>query len=390
MSELSFDAVVIGGGIIGCTTAYFMAKGGLNVALLERGRLAQGTSANSFAWINGRSKTTDETYHRFNAEGLAGYNALAQEFGEEAIGLNPCGELTLARAGDAAGRNELQGHFERLRAFGYPVTWISAADIRAMEPALVIGPDDEALLAPADMSLDAPKFTRFMAERFQALGGRLFEECAAHALEMDDEGRITGLETDAGRIETAKVMLAVGRDTADTLARLTGFEGFRSRFPLRRSPGLLMTTPELAPLRPVRRIIHWPDEQGLHVLPHFNGGLKLGAYDVDGLVAEEDTEAARRQGGEILLGRLREYVHGIPDDMTVDDCTLGVGVRPMPEDGQSIAGALPGAQGFYLVATHSGITLAPVVGRLMAEFIATRQTPEPLAPFRMERFSGFA
>ena len=53
MSDLSYDAVVVGGGVIGCTSAFYLARKGLKVAVIERDRLACGTTSKSFAWING-------------------------------------------------------------------------------------------------------------------------------------------------------------------------------------------------------------------------------------------------------------------------------------------------------------------------------------------------
>jgi glycine/D-amino acid oxidase-like deaminating enzyme len=64
-----------------------------------------------------------------------------------------------------------------------------------------------------------------------------------------------------------------------------------------------------------------------------------------------------------------------------------VGVRPMPPDGHPILGPLPGLAGFYTAVTHSGVTLGPLLGRLIAAEILTG-TPEPrLAPYRPERFA---
>ncbi len=91
MMDKTYDSIVVGGGALGgWRCAFFLGParpaGG---AVVERGRLAQGTTGSSFAWINGTSKWADGAYHRLNALGLAGYNDLAREFGEEALGHRP-------------------------------------------------------------------------------------------------------------------------------------------------------------------------------------------------------------------------------------------------------------------------------------------------------------
>ena len=61
----------------------------------------------------------------------------------------------------------------------------------------------------------------------------------------------------------------------------------------------------------------------------------------------------------------------------------------MPEDGISIADVLPGSENFFVVVTHSGVTLAPVLGQQMAEFMVSGARPDSLSPYSVERFPGF-
>ena len=87
----TFDTVVIGAGVVGSAAALALARRGQRVALVERNAVGDGTTARSFAWLNATSKVGDEAYHRLNAAGLAGYQALARMYGETRIGLNPTG-----------------------------------------------------------------------------------------------------------------------------------------------------------------------------------------------------------------------------------------------------------------------------------------------------------
>ncbi len=388
MSTSKFDAIVVGGGIVGCTAAYFLARKGLKVAVVERESLACGTSSKSFAWINGTSKTANESYHRLNAKGLAGYCDLAVEFGEQALGLHPAGSLQIVRTSDATNLATSREKLRQLEALGYPATWVDNNALRTMEPHLSLTDDAEGLYAVSDMNLNAPHFVRFMAEQVRALGGAVMEGCAAQALEAREDGQITGLNTDGGVLKSETVLLAVGPSTPEVLSGLTGFDGFAARFPMRRVPGLLVRTPDTAPHKFVRRVVYFADGPELHVLPDFNGGVRIGADDTDGMTDTDSPVEELRRVACILLERAKERLPGFVGAACIDECTLTVGLRPYPDDGHSLAGPLPGAEGLFIIATHSGVTLAPALGHLMAARITTGQTPDMLKPFLLDRVKG--
>lgn len=385
---MNFDAVVIGGGIVGCTAAFYLARRGQKVAVVEQDKLACGTSSKSFAWINGTSKTADEDYHRLNALGLTGYAELAAEFGEKALGLNPAGSLQIVRRGDDTNIKTVRDKLDQLQAYGYPSGWVDNHALRALEPHLSLPDDAEGLFAMGDMNLDAPKFVHFMAEQVRTLGGTVMEGCAARSLEARDDGQVTGLLTDAGTMNTETILVAAGPGTPEVLSALTGYDGFAARFPMRKVPGLLVRSPDTSPHQLVRRVVYFAGGPELHILPDFNGGLKIGADDTDGMVEPDSSLDDVKRVAAILLARAQERLPGFAGPECVDDCTFTIGVRPYPADGHSLAGPLPGAPGLFVIATHSGITLSPELGRLMADLIATGRTPDTLQPFTLSRIEG--
>lgn len=385
---MKYDVIVVGGGIIGVMCAYWLVKSSQKVLLLEQGKIAQGTTANSFAWANATSKTTDQVYHDLNAIGLAGYHALMDEFGARALGLKSGGALQIAQASDAAGFKSLRDQAATLSAFGHPARWIGNDELRKLEPNLDFKPDAQALFAADDLCLDAQHFTRFIAEQIRKLGGEVRENCAALTLLATDEGVVTGLQTSQDDLQAANVLITTGPDTNATLATLTGYDGFISGFPMTKVPGLLLTTPPVAPDL-LGRLIYAPPSNEVHILPEFNGGIKIGADDMDGMITDDQTDKNLRRVGLLLLERAAKLLPALAD-IKIDTCTLDVGIRAYPQDGISIAGQMPASKGFYLVATHSGITLAPAIGPLMAGMIHTGQTPDRLKPFALERFAGFS
>ena len=378
MSENNFDAVVIGGGIVGTTAAYFICRKGMKVALVEKETLAGGTS-----------KTANESYHRLNARGLAAYCEMAVEFGEEAMGLNPCGSLNVVRSSDSAAHAAAKEQARALSDFGYPATWIGTGDLRIMEPHLNLPNDAEALFAMADNCLNAPHFVNFMAQQIRNQGGSVFENCAALSLQAEDDGQVSGLETAQGKLSTEHVVVAAGPGTPEVLSALTGYDGFAARFPMHRVPGLLVRTPATAPRRLIRHVTYLSTGTEIHMLPDFNGGLKIGADDTDGMVDAESAPEHLHNVAGILLDRTKDLLPEFAGRDCLDECEMTVGVRPYPKDGHSLAGPLPGAQGLYVIATHSGITLAPAIGGLMADLIDSGTVPEMLAPFTLDRVEGF-
>jgi glycine/D-amino acid oxidase-like deaminating enzyme len=390
MDQNRFDVVVVGGGIVGSAAAFCLGRRGLRVALVERGRIGGGTTGSSFAWINATSKIADEAYHRLNAMGAALYRELAVEFGEARLGLHPSGMLQCVGRNDATGHKAMREQAERLQRYGYPNCILGAKELSALEPHIQFGDDAEALFAMADEWLDAPLFARFLASELQSMGSQVIEGCAAKELQMTDDGTITGVVTAQGTLSAPKVLVTVGPDTPEVLSELTGYDAFAARFPMTRVPGLLVTTPSTAPSQLLRHILYFDSPvDALHLRPAANGGLQLGADDTDGMVAEGPSPERIGEAATKLLRRAKALIPGFVGETCLDDCELAVGIRAYPQDGKTLAGAFPGAEGLYLIATHSGVTLAPVLGQLMAETIVGGLVPEPLRPFSLERFPGF-
>jgi len=109
--------------------------------------------------------------------------------------------------------------------------------------------------------------------------------------------------------------------------------------------------------------------------------------------------AESRQVGEKVRAQMIDETHQQQQQMlerarrvypTARDVTLvehRVGVRPMPSDRHTIAGRIPGFENAWMIATHSGVTLGPLLGRLLADEIVRGAPSATLAPFRPDRFA---
>ena len=199
---------------------------------------------------------------------------------------------------------------------------------------------------------------------------------------------MTGL--DAGQVRTAagdvmaagEIVCCAGRWTP----QLTAMASPASPVPLltwdtpgATAPGLVVRVGPVTPAAP-SRVLHTPE---LALRPHPGGLLHLEAPDAAVDLHTPDPEL-RRWATE-LLDRARRTVHGL-DGARVT--AYQVCVRPMPADGQSIVGRLPGAEWLYVAVTHSGVTLAAHLSRhIAAELVSGRPSAE-LAHYRPDRFAG--
>ena len=383
-----FDTVVVGAGVVGTGIARALCERGMAVALLDKGVVGGGTSAHTFAWINATAKTNDEAYFRLNQRGTEAYRALARQFGERRIGLHPTGMLEWASP-DHDGRLEaLRQRAARLSKLGYPVAWVNRDELVAMEPHIEFGEAVEGLHAMADAWLDVSVYVAFGVERLKANRGEVFETCEALELMVDDEGKVSGVVTSAGRFHCDQVVVATGADTPGVLSTLTGYEGFSARFPMRRAPGLLVKTPADNCFRRARRVLYDGDT-GIHLRESSDGGLLLGSDETDGMVERDSPPGPVRKAAAALLERAAYLIPGFEGAALLDECELGIGVRAVPADEKSIAGPMPDSQGLYITLTHSGVTLSLVLARLLADTIEQGSVPEELAAFGINRFAGF-
>src|SRR5206468_2370413 len=181
--------------------------------------------------------------------------------------------------------------------------------------------------------------------------------------------RVEALVLDDGEATASSVLVCVGPATQAFL------EPLGVVIPVGRVPGLLAVTSH--PATALGRVVHAP---GIHLRPDAGGGLLLGAEDVDTLAANAGSPAA-------LSGLLLERAaHVFPAARQLRIANSRTGVRPMPGDRHTIAGRIPGLANGWLIATHSGITLGPLLGRLMADEIVHDKPSSTLAPFRPDRF----
>jgi glycine/D-amino acid oxidase-like deaminating enzyme len=371
-----FDVVVAGGGIVGLAIARWSARARLRVAVCERDEeIAAGASGASFAWVNATAKADDERYHALNAAGVAAYARLAAELGPATIGLHGVGSLQWTDRAEPLAR--LRHDHDALRRLGDAPRWLAADELRALLPGADVPRAAAGLLAPNDRWLDVPAFARWLVRELRAAGGRVIKGCEVLGVTGLGGGGIGAVETSAGTLPARRLVAAAGTATEQLVERLTGG---RVRIPVDAVRGVLVETPPIAPAARPPRLVLWPaDRDGVQVRAAPAGGLLLGSE------ASDDWDDDARIVDHLLAGAARA-VPGLAAESLRPGCRVHTPYRPVPADGRPVVGSLAGAPGLYVAVTHSGVTLAPALGELVAGELAGGSPSASLAPYRPERW----
>ncbi len=199
----SADVVIIGGGIVGIFAAYYLARRGLAVALVEKGRIGAEQSSRNWGWC--RQQNRDERELPMATRSLDLWESFAADTGEQ-TGFRRCGLLYLSN--DDA-EIEVWARWRKLAnsvGIATQVLGIAEATERGRATGLawrggVYSPSD----GTADPSAAAPAVARAVIK----LGGTVHQQCAARGLELQ-AGRVAGVVTERGTIRTRTVVLAAG------------------------------------------------------------------------------------------------------------------------------------------------------------------------------------
>lgn len=373
-------AVVVGAGAIGSCVALDLAEQGVQVVLVDGQDLGTGLSAHGFGWVNAVDNGS-APYYALTLEAQRAHDRLAART-EGAPWLFRRGNLHWAHtAREARG---LRAVADGYRALDYPVEEVDAADVRReLEPGLALdGVHGPLFHYPADAYVISDRFLAAVQEKCRGAGVVIRPRDPVTGFPGGDPARGVTLASGA-RVAADTVVICAGRGTAGLLRQVGAFLPLVEPGDARAlTLGLLVRT-STVPVH-VERILHAPE---LSVRPHTDGRLVLHCHDVDEELVPgtpDELAAQGRRAARRVLGRLAEVLPGVGREVGAESAY--VGVRPLPADGMSVLGRVPEAPSLYVVVTHSGLTLAPVLGEIVAQEV--RGEPSPLAAaFRPERFT---
>ncbi|MEV0909399.1 NAD(P)/FAD-dependent oxidoreductase [Streptomyces hokutonensis] len=364
---------VIGVGVLGACVGWNLSRQGAEVVLVDAGRPGEGVTDWSFSWVNASNKTVRRSYFDLNVAGMAAHRELAATIGPDAWWY-PSGHLRWAD--DPAAEARFLKTAELLASWGYRVELSTGAEVRRrLEPALALPDEVPVVLYPDEAWVHGRHLVGRLVGQVVEAGAELRSGTEVRDIGTAADGSVRTVALSDGSVLDVDAVVNAAGPGASRIAGLVARD-----LPMRREPGVV-TRIACAPV-PIHRAMHAPH---IEIRPDGDGSMVLHSREIDALVdtGEEDPAELAR----LLHASVRQVVPRLADSRVT---RTRVAFRPIPADGFPSVGAVPSVPGYYEAVSHSGITLGPVLGRLLAAEILGGQSDELLADFRPERFSGRA
>jgi D-amino-acid dehydrogenase len=408
------DVAIVGGGAIGLSSAFSLARAGASVTLIERDKLGHGCSyanaglvvpsysvplANLQSLLSGlrwmfqkpapftikarinpelllwlmrfvlacdpkRVKKSSEAMRSITMAGHSQFVELVKQGGE--FGFGQSGWLYLYHTKEVLQKaNKLA---ERLARLGIAADALNRVEAKRLEPQLsehVLG----AVYYANDAHLSPFRFISHLADRVRGLGVRILEGEAVHEFETAGD-RVVAAHTRRGKYAADHFVIAGGSWTPAVMKRIIG------SVPIQPARGFSLTfAPEHdAPTLPLMLGEAHVIARGVDGRMRLTGGLELAGFD-------------QRPSTE-LLGRIRAAVGGYLNFGVASEGELWFGYRPLTPDSLPIIGPTRRYPNLYLASGHGtlGMTLSLITGELIMQMITGRDPSVEVSPFSPTRF----
>jgi glycine/D-amino acid oxidase-like deaminating enzyme len=360
------DAVVVGSGALGASTAFHLLKAGMTkVALLDQHAIGSQTSPRAAGLTQQvRESELMTDLARRAVEKICRFE---QETGEPLV-FHQSGSLKIARTPDHA--RQLRDEVARGQRLGIDIDFVAPEEATRLMP--FFRPVGVAAISYArtDLYLEPSQIPLGYARAFARLGGAVMPDTRVERILVGDGG-VRGVQTGRGEIQAPVVVDAGGawlRQIGQTAAARAGAVPMRHQ--------LFITEPieGVDPMQPIARVI----DACVYIRPA-DGGLMLGGYENDPLAFDMAREASGFSIDQMpldftVLKALREQV--LPQFPVFADAKIREhrgGLPTMTADGEHIVGPWPGISGLYLIGgcCVGGLSISPILGELLAGWIVS-------------------
>jgi glycine oxidase len=361
------DCLIIGGGVIGLTTAYYLSREGVRVEVLDQGAMGREASwAGAGILPPGNPQHARTPFDQLRAYSSTIYPGLSGELREETgidNGYRRSGGIELVGPAEQAAVQEWRGE-------GIVFETLEPTALAKLEPALAPGLG-HAFHLPDMAQVRNPRHVKALLAACARQGVRLRQGCPVLGWERKP-GHITAARTAMGPVEADQFLITAGAWTGGLLDQI----GWRAEIrPVRGQIALLQTTPGL-----VRRILLWGAR---YLVPRPDGRVLIGS-------TEEDAGFDKRTTAAAIAGLLTLASTLVPAlaDASLEQCWAGL--RPGSPDGLPFLGRVPGWENLSVAAGHfrAGLQLSPATGLVMKELLLGQKTTISLEPFRLDRPPG--
>jgi sarcosine oxidase, subunit beta len=373
----TYDAIVIGGGVIGASAAFQLARAGVGrIALVERRTICSGNTRKSGAIV--RMHYSNDPEARLALASLPYFQHWSDLVGGS-CGFRPTGFAILV---GPENRERLERNVARLRALGVDTVVLRPDELREVVPALQTEGVAAAAYEPNSGYADAVATTRSFAEAARRLGVEVLEGTTVTAL-ASGGGRVTGLITD-GEPLSAPVVVCAANTWSPALLRTVGVDLPVSS---RRAQTAYFE-------RPASYAVPHPvvldTTTALYTRSHGDDQILGGAADETGAAPIDPDRYDERADPEFPREVAARLGARLPPLASLQLVRGEAGLYDMSPDTRAIVDAVPGLAGLDLAAGFSGTGFkkAPAVGLGLAELVTTgRATSVDLVPFRFSRFA---
>jgi glycine oxidase len=364
------DVVVLGAGVAGCATAYYLASEGVNVKVVERDAIGSCASGFAVGLLNPLTGTgipgPMEPFAKIAFEMHKELWPVLQERGDVDIQVRliPHLELFLTPE-DAAAQQEEIGRWSR--AEGFSTRWLGPDDVHRMEPRITRDVHSAVLLENIGV-VDSYRFTLALAQAAESHGAEFLhgEVVGLNAA----GGKVTGVKLEQGEIACETVVVALGPwsdDASDWLG---------VSIPVEPLKGEILYLDGMDP--PLEYNLNGPC-----LVTHKADGFVWIAATLEKAGFDDTTTVSAR---DWLMKAALTIMPSLGQQGLVRQTAC---LRPVTPDSQPILGKSPGLKGVYLAtgAERKGILIGPAMGRAVADLIIRGETSLPIAPFAAERFA---
>ena len=382
-----YDVIVVGGGIIGCSVAWQLAKRKQKVLVVERTDVASGSAGATDGVVGYHTKKPGpqldlavqsiEMFKTLNEE-----LGMDVEYGLEAGGMQP--------VEDKEQWDMLSAMAEEQRKSGVDIRMISAEEACRIEPNL--NPDIYgALYSPTGGKVNPLALTVAFSRAAKRLGAEIMTNTEVTGF-IIEEGRARGVVTSRGEFRANAIVNACG-SWAGKVARLAGLD-----MPIKPRKGQLAVTEPIGPYLTATvqcalyNVIKFrPETIKDQTVLKLGSSLSIEQQESGGLIIGGTREFVDYEGEntfeaiETMMKRATRFFPALKD---VSIIRFFSGFRPYTPDGLSLLGEVKTLPGFYMAAGHEGdgIALAPITGKLVAELIVTGKTSYDISDFSPNRF----